>query len=242
MYKVFNTTYLKLVFIILMMSVLSIYSFSVGKYRIFPYEILQTVKGNPPDKIKKTGSEITQFDLFTPKVDVVFVGDSITAGANWHDMFPNISIANRGLSGDTIAEISLRLKEISKLEPKRIFVMAGINDIYRNDSIDNIKTNFESVIIEFTRKNPTANIFIQSTLECQKNVCGDSKLNAVRELNIELINISQNHPNVQYININKKLSNENGLLDDFSKDGIHMNVYGYQAWRDEISILVNGKG
>ena len=110
-----------------------------------------------------------------------------------------------------------------------------------NTSIDNIKTNFKSVIIEFTRKNPTANIFIQSTLECQKNVCGDSKLNAVRELNIELINISQNHPNVQYININKKLSNENGLLDDFSKDGVHMNAYGYQAWRDEISILVNGK-
>lgn len=111
-----------------------------------------------------------------------------------------------------------------------------------NTSIDNIKTNFKSVIIEFTRKNPTANIFIQSTLECQKNVCGDSKLNAVRELNIELINISQNHPNVQYININKKLPNENGLLDDFSKDGVYMNAYGYQAWRDEISILVNGKG
>ena len=35
--------------------------------------------------------------------------------------------------------------------------------------------------------------------------------------------------------------NENGLLDDFSKDGVHMNAYGYQAWSDEISILVNGK-
>jgi len=227
--------------IISLMSVLSIYSFLVGKYRLFPYEILQTVKWSLSDKIIKTGSETTQFDLFTPKVDVVFVGDSITAGGNWHDMFPNTSIANRGLEGETIAGISLRLTEILKLEPKKIFVMAGINDIYRSDSIANMKANFERIIIEFTRKNPTAKIFIQSTLECQKNVCGGSKLNTVRELNKELIYISQKYPNVQFININRKLSNENGLLDEFSKDGVHMNAYGYQAWRDEISIFINGK-
>lgn len=228
-----------MVLIISMISVVSIYSFSVGKYRLFPYEILQTVKWSLSDKVRKTGTEISQFDLFTPKVDIVFVGDSHTAGANWHDMFPNISIANRGIGGETIAEISLRLGEISILEPKKIFIMAGINDIYRNDSIDNIKTYFEKVIIELSRKNPSAKIFLQSTLECRKNDCGVSKLNAVRELNVELIHIAQSHSNVHFVNINKKLSNENGLLDEFSKDGVHMNAYGYQAWRDEISIFVN---
>lgn len=232
---------LKIGLIISMISVLLVYSFLVGKYRLFPYEIIETVKWNFSDKIIKTGLEITQFDLFAPKVDVVFLGDSITAEANWHDMFPNLSIANRGAGGETVAEISLRLDEILILEPKRIFIMAGINDIYRNDSIDNIKTYFENVIIELTRKNPSIKIFLQSTLECQKNICGESKLNSVRELNIELMNIAQNYPNIKYININEYLSNENGLLDDYSKDGIHINAYGYKAWRDGINIFVNGQ-
>lgn len=33
--------------------------------------------------------------------DIVFVGDSITDGAEWEDLFPNYYIANRGISGDT---------------------------------------------------------------------------------------------------------------------------------------------
>ena len=36
----------------------------------------------------------------TPK-DIVFIGNSITNGAEWNELFPRKRVKNRGISGDT---------------------------------------------------------------------------------------------------------------------------------------------
>lgn len=37
--------------------------------------------------------------------DVVMIGESITDGAEWREVFPNVAIVNRGINGDKCAGV-----------------------------------------------------------------------------------------------------------------------------------------
>jgi len=61
---------------------------------------------------------------------VVFLGDSITEA--WPDLahaFPDIKVANRGISGDTTRGVLARLQgDVLTLEPAGIVLLIGTND------------------------------------------------------------------------------------------------------------------
>ena len=63
---------------------------------------------------------------------VVFLGDSITQG--WHDdldgSFPELKVANRGISGDTTRGVLIRLQEdVLALHPRAVVLLIGTNDL-----------------------------------------------------------------------------------------------------------------
>ncbi len=66
----------------------------------------------------------------TPK-DVVFIGNSITNGAEWNELFPRKRVKNRGISGDTSEGVYDRLDPVVKGKPAKIFILVGGNDISR---------------------------------------------------------------------------------------------------------------
>ena len=47
--------------------------------------------------------------LPAPTGRVVFLGDSIVQGGQWHDIFPDLRIANRGIGGDTTSDLLIEL-------------------------------------------------------------------------------------------------------------------------------------
>lgn len=60
----------------------------------------------------------------------VFFGDSITACFPFQEFFPNHSILNRGIPGDNVYGLHVRLPEdVFPYSPKRVFMMIGINGI-----------------------------------------------------------------------------------------------------------------
>lgn len=61
--------------------------------------------------------------------DIVFLGNSITNGCEWHELFNNPNIKNRGISSDVSMGVYDRLDPIIKGKPAKIFLMIGINDI-----------------------------------------------------------------------------------------------------------------
>ncbi len=67
--------------------------------------------------------------------EIVFLGNSITDGAEWYELLGNKRIRNRGISADVTEGILLRLDAITKLKPAKIFIMIGVNDIARNMTI-----------------------------------------------------------------------------------------------------------
>lgn len=65
----------------------------------------------------------------------LFYGDSITAAFPLQDLFPGVSLINRGLPGDHPAGLYLRLeRDLFAHHPKRVFLWAGINGINREEA------------------------------------------------------------------------------------------------------------
>src|SRR5688572_3333724 len=65
---------------------------------------------------------------------VVFIGDSITDGWRLAEMFPGKPYVNRGISGQTTAQMLVRMyPDVIALKPAAMIVLAGTNDIARNN-------------------------------------------------------------------------------------------------------------
>ena len=114
------------ILIVLLIGVTFTYGVAVGTYKVFPFEQIRAVKkfliseqqANILELRNNEFKRISLFEEFSPKVDVVFVGDSITEGGEWSDFFPNISVANRGVDSDITADILRRLDSIVSLNPE----------------------------------------------------------------------------------------------------------------------------
>lgn len=71
--------------------------------------------------------------------DVVFLGDSITYGGDWEEYFPELSVCKLAVPGESIEQILYRADMIEKLQPQKVFVLAGVNNISRGHYEDTIK-------------------------------------------------------------------------------------------------------
>ena len=64
---------------------------------------------------------------------VVFMGDSITDGWKLAQSFPGKPYVNRGISGQTTAQMLVRMySDVISLKPAALIILAGTNDIARN--------------------------------------------------------------------------------------------------------------
>lgn len=201
----------------------------------FPYHQYRMVRNaiSPPKYVPKP--RVTVFETFAPDVDVVMIGDSITNGGEWTDIFPHLDIANRGIGGDKTSDVLYRLDSILATKPGKAFLMMGTNDIANNVSVAHILDNYKK-IVERLRENQVA-VFIQSTLECNLALSKSCKyrIEKIRELNAELEQYAQESGAV-YIELNDSMaSSDSGLYPDLTYDGIHLVGQGYRRWSEVLA-------
>jgi hypothetical protein len=210
--------------------------------QIFPFEQMVMIKSMLLSKpTARNGFEEvntqnpdrrTQYLSFTPKADVVMFGDSITQCGVWEDIFPTINIRNRGIGWDKTNDLILRIDSIFALNPQKIFLMVGTNDFSYGHSIEEVMRNYKIISQKIQEKN--IELIIQSTLECSKRSCG-KKLEKIRELNRNLKIFAQ-EKNIRFVDINVGLTTEQeGLLEEFTYDGIHLLGSGYAVWGKNIT-------
>lgn len=216
-----------------------LYGLAVGQYHIFPFEQVQTVKNlilkkdysssfirTPYYLHKTTFFKFNHMDQY----DVVFVGDSITDNSNWNEIFADISIANRGISGDTTAGVLNRMDTILNTGAKQAFVMIGTNDIMTNEDVDTIFGNYIKILNALESKNIKP--IVQSTLLTSNK---QKKQNEnINKLNAKLRDYC-NQTNTIYVDLNKYLAANGELNNKYSSDGLHLNGEGYSVWSKVIS-------
>lgn len=175
-------------------------------------------------------------------IDVVFLGNSLTQGGKWAEYFPQLSVANRGISGDNTEGILNRLDEIILSHPKKLFILVGINDISQNRTNKEILKNYKIILQRIKDYSPNTQIFVQSLLPINNDFKRYSRLIG-KEKQIILLNKRlkklATKENVTYININSFFMDKNMMLSkEYTTDGLHLNELGYKIWSAELNPFI----
>ena len=178
------------------------------------------------------------FRVFGQKAEVVMIGDSLVDSAEWTEMFPGQDIVNRGIDGDTTHGVLARLDTILKLEPKRAFIMVGINDFAdRHRSVAAVFARYRTIVARLGRAG--AHVFVQSSLPCNEakaRVKSCASLNAnIKQLNTKLAALASENEDVTFIDLWPVMAGRGGLKREVSYDGIHLNGEGYRRWKEAIA-------
>ena len=200
-----------------------------------------------PDSLFSTyyHQRVTLFNAL-PKTnnDIVFIGNSITDGGEWSEMFNDLQIKNRGISGDITAGVLNRIDEVAKRKPAKVFLMIGVNDLARGISADSVVKNILLIASYLRQETPSTKLFIQSILPVNdiynKFQGHTGKAKQIKEVNDAL---SQNGAayHFTYIDLHSSFCNEEGKLKrELSNDGLHLKGEGYLLWKHLVYPFVYG--
>ncbi len=224
--------YTKYSFFLLLVAIISFsYGMITIKYQFFPYHQLKSLfvttvdTSVHPHYLRRKSF----FDVNGHQADIVMVGDSITEGAEWHELFPNLSIVNRGIGWDTTEGLLHRMESIYSTGAKKAFIMIGINDLGQNRSVDEIFVDYVKVLEQLISHNITP--YIQSTILAGGRHIDRNK--SIMMLNLRLKNWAEENGLI-FIDLNQYLAAGGGLNMSFSDDGIHLNGQGYAVWKTAI--------
>jgi len=167
--------------------------------------------------------------------EIVFLGNSITDGCEWSELFNDLRIKNRGISGDVTLGVLDRLSEVTESHPLQIFIMIGVNDLAAGISQDTIFSRYERIIKRVKSSSPKTELFVQSVLpvnpEFKKFSNHVNKTNQIIELNKKLKKLCKNYK-LSYIDLYSSFKIEgNKLNPKYTNDGLHLTGKGYLLWK-----------
>ena len=160
---------------------------------------------------------------------VVFFGDSITDFWLLPRYFPGKRYINRGISGQTTAQMLVRFKQdVLYLHPSAVVILAGVNDIAGNTgpmTVEQTEGNIETMA-ELAYFHGI-HVVICSILPVSKTIWSAEKRAKIVRLNTWLQNYADtNHyPYVDYYDAMK--DRDSSLPERLSLDGIHPLPGGY---------------
>lgn len=168
--------------------------------------------------------------------DIVFIGNSITNGAEWNELFPQKRVKNRGISGDTSEGVYDRLDAVVKGRPAKIFILVGINDISGGIEVGAIVMNMRRILEKIQKESPKTRIYIQSILPVNPDFemfKGHMKPQLIKEINQSYQNIAQEYK-VNYIDLYSHFLEEGTDKMDkkYTNDGLHLLGEGYLLWSE----------
>lgn len=152
--------------------------------------------------------------------------DSLTQEAEWGDMLPGWSVANRGIAGDGVDDLALRWRSILKMNPARVYVMVGVNDVLAGTRIEDIVSSYRELLRVMGRQG--LRVVVQATVRCNVNVCGSASVSRINLLNAKLEVLARDE-GAMFLDLGD-LINPEGLPASYSYDGVHLSASGYKEW------------
>jgi lysophospholipase L1-like esterase len=186
----------------------------------------------PRNTISESGI-IFAGDNTTTTYDVVMLGDSLTARGRWDVFFPLSDIGNYGIGGNTTQNIIDRLDAVLATKAKKVFLMAGTNDIAHSVPVENIMSNLIYIADAIAGAGITP--IVQSTVLAGRNsVSRNPRINSINS-SLESQVVAKGYV---YINLNAALAPGGALSDEHTNDGIHLTDAGYAAWVSVVSSYI----
>jgi lysophospholipase L1-like esterase len=163
--------------------------------------------------------------------DIVFLGDSLTAGGNWDEIFPGLNIKNRGINADSTIGLLERLDCVSKGRPAAIFILIGTNDLpwymYRHDEM--ILGTYKEIIEKIRQDSPSTRLFVESIFP-RAHIYAKR----VPAFNRGLKKLAESM-GVEYIDVYSHLVDAKGdLRAELNNDHLHVLAQGYAIWAEAL--------
>lgn len=177
--------------------------------------------------------------LLTPKKSgekrIVLMGDSITEF--WLQIHPEFfkdkPYIDRGISGQTTPQMLIRFRpDVINLQPDVVVILAGVNDVAGNTgrtTPEKILGNIKSMV-ELAKAN-AIKVILCAVLPANDFYWrpNDKAAETIIHLN-QLIHSYAKQHHIPYVDYHTAMADaENGLPKEFSNDGVHPNLKGYQT-------------
>jgi lysophospholipase L1-like esterase len=186
----------------------------------------------------------------TGKIDVYFLGDSITRRwgctdpqyrellENWKTNFFGWNAANFGWGADRIENILWRVEngELDGVNPKIIVILAGINNVGNMpgdpDKAARIASATRALLNACQKKASKATFILTGILPRNDNM---AVVPVINEINSRIASFADGK-SVRYININQKIADADGKFFEamVNTDKLHPSIKTYQVWADAL--------
>lgn len=176
--------------------------------------------------------------------DIIFLGNSITNGGEWAELFNNPHVKNRGISGDICEGVYDRLDAITSGKPAKIFLLIGINNVSRGLSADSIAAHIRRVVRKIKADTPRTRVYVQSVLPVNDTLGmfhdHTSRWQMIPQINA-LLRPMAREEGVEYIDLYTHFVDAaTGKMNTaYTNDGLHLLGKGYLLWRDVVLPYVN---
>lgn len=175
--------------------------------------------------------------------DIVFLGNSITDGGEFAELFGMPNIKNRGISSDVMSGVEKRLDQIMRGKPAKLFLLIGINDVAHKLTVRQLAERYDALVQRIRTLSPETKIYLQSVMPVNndfkryKTLYGKER--TIREFNDEIRLIAAEE-NCTYIDLTDALADPTTgkLRHEFTNDGLHLTGAGYRAWIEVLNPYV----
>lgn len=187
------------------------------------------------EKIQTKYRELNQISVIEP--DIIFIGDSIVEYYPLQELLGTTkTIVNRGIRG---YQTGLLLDNLDAHlygdAVDQIVLLIGTNDIGKDIPMSQALTNLESVIQSISRDYPLSQIKLVSILpvhqgEEYKQTVYIRTNEKIKDWNQAYQELASAYMQVEYVSAFEELLDQEGQLkSDYTTDGLHLSVSGYQA-------------
>ncbi len=171
--------------------------------------------------------------------DIVFLGNSITDGGEWHELLGNPRVKNRGISGDRTSWMLDRLDPILDGQPRKLFLLIGTNDLAVNTPVAEVVANVRKIVERFQSESPRTRLYVQSVFPVNDSFKKFASKHGRHDADIVAVNRELQamcaEKGIVYIDLWTPLADRNGKLRaDVTNDGLHLTGEGYIVWRDAV--------
>lgn len=174
------------------------------------------------------------------KAELVFLGDSITAGWNgqkavWDKAFGAYKPANFGIGGDRTQHVLWRITngELDGIHPKAAVLMIGTNNT-GSDTPEGIAKGITNIVNTIREKQPQAKILLLAVFPRGEKASPNPGRDKIKQVNAIIAKLDDGK-NIHFLDIGQKFLQPDGsITKDIMPDFLHLTAAGYQIWADAI--------
>ncbi len=184
------------------------------------------------------------------KLDVVFIGDSIThlweLNTNFHDLG---FVINRGVSGDIVENVAKRFEaDVVQLKPTVCVILVGINNMgiyeleppYIEKQLMEFYESQYRLMLDMARKNGIKTV-VCSVLPVREGILPhiDLRNGMVIEFNKILVRLAKEY-NCEYVDYYSSFVDTDGktMKEWLAHDGLHPHAFGYNIMAEIIHPVI----